>query len=262
MLVYAISLEKGGVGKTSIAVNLAAAFAQAGLRTLLIDLDGQAHATQHLGVDPRSLEPRQSFLSVLRGRPLAELVTTTKDGVDLIPAVKAVSTELPVRLLSAPNNGLFVLKKALAQLAATSPYDTVIIDMPPARNAVLGMTLAAASRVIAPVQPEDLVLQSLPDLITSATEARELNPALNVSLVKNRYAVRGTLDTAYAEALQEHFGDLLLNITIPNRAAIRHAPGSGGSIFLYAGPDVSEARGLFIDLAAELLERDSPAEEA
>jgi chromosome partitioning protein len=260
MLVYAVSLEKGGVGKTSIAVNLAAAFAQAGLRTLLIDLDGQGHATQHLGVDPRQLDPGQSFLATLRGRPLAELVMSTKDSVDLIPAVKAVSTELPVRLLSAPNNGLFVLKKALAQLAAASPYDVVLIDMPPARNAVLGMTLAAASRIIAPVQPEDLVLQSLPDLITSATEARELNPELNVSLVKNRYAVRGTLDTAYAEALEEHFGDLLLKVTIPNRAAIRHAPGSGGSIFLYGGPDVSEARGLFIDLAAELLERDSPAE--
>lgn len=262
MLVYAISLEKGGVGKTSIAVNLAAAFAQAGLRSLLIDLDGQAHATQHLGVDPRRLEPGQSFLAVLRGKPLAELVTGTRDGVDLIPAVKAVSTELPVRLLSAPNNGLFVLKKALAQLAATRPYDIVIIDMPPARNAVLGMTLAAATRVIAPVQPEDLVLQSLPDLITSATEARELNPGLNINLLKNRYAVRGTLDAAYAEALHEHFGDLLLTVTIPNRAAIRHAPGSGSSIFLYAAPDVSEARGLFIDLAAELLERDSPAEES
>jgi chromosome partitioning protein len=262
MLIYAISLEKGGVGKTSIAVNLAAAFAQAGLRTLLIDLDGQAHATQHLGVDPRQLDPGQSFLAVLRGRPLAELLTATADGVDLIPAVKAISTELPVRLLSAPNNGLFVLRKALAQLAATRPYDVVVIDMPPARNAVLGMTLAAATRVIAPVQAEDLVLQSLPDLITSASEARELNAGLNLSLVKNRYAVRGTLDSAYAEALQEHFGELLLTVTIPNRAAIRHAPGSGGSIFRYSGADVSEARGLFIDLAAELLERDSPSEEA
>jgi chromosome partitioning protein len=262
MLIYAVSLEKGGVGKTSIAVNLAAAFAQAGLRTLLIDLDGQAHATQHLGIDPRSLDPGQSFLAVLRNRPLAELVLQTKDGVDVVPAVKAISTELPVRLLSAGNNGLFVLKKALAQLAATVPYEVVIIDMPPARNAVLGMTLAAATRVIAPVQPEDLVLQSLPDLITSATEARELNPGLNVSLVKNRYAVRGTLDTAYAEALQEHFGDLLLSVVIPSRAAIRHAPGSGSSIFLYSGPDVSEVKGLFIDLASELLERDSAAEEA
>ena len=115
MHVYSSILLKGGTGKTALAVNLAAALVQAGLRVLLIDLDPQANASHWLGVDREHLTPDQSFLGVVSGRSLADSIRSTDDGVDLVPAHRLMAS-LPVHLAAAPGNGLFVLRKALASL--------------------------------------------------------------------------------------------------------------------------------------------------
>jgi chromosome partitioning protein len=259
MRIYAVSLEKGGVGKTSVAVNLAATFAQTGLRTLLIDLDAQAHATQWLGVNEADITPDQTVLAATQGRHLLQCIRPTADLVDLIPAHPSM-VGLPAMLLTAPNNGLFVLRHALARLAQERPYEVVLLDLAPARSTVLATALAAASRVLAPVQAEDLVLQSLRALVDSVEQARPLNPGLRgVSVIRNRYAVRGTVDTAYDEALRSTYGPLLLRTVIPIRASLRHAAGARASVFRYSSPDASEVRGLFIDLATELIELDEVA---
>jgi chromosome partitioning protein len=117
MRVYAISLEKGGTGKSSVAVNLAVAFQQRGQRVLLIDLDAQGHASRWLGVDARHSRPEDSILGVIRGRPLGEGAIATEEGVAVVPANPEMAG-LPVALASAPNNGLFSLRAAVAQMAA------------------------------------------------------------------------------------------------------------------------------------------------
>ena len=130
----------------------------------------------------------------------------------------------------------------------------------PVRGAILATALAAATRCIAPVQAEDLVLQSLKALVDSVEQARQINPRLRgLSLLRNRYALRGAIDHAYDDALRDEYGGQLLQTIIPVRAALRHAAGTQQSVFRYASPDAGEVRGLFVDLVDELLRLDEVA---
>lgn len=257
MHVYAISLEKGGTGKSSVAVNLAVAFQQRGQRVLLIDLDAQGHASRWLGIDPRQPRPDESILGVIRGRPLGEGAIATEEGVFVVPAHPEMAG-LPVALASAPNNGLFALRVAVAQMVKRgAPFDTIVCDLPPARSPILATALAAATRCVAPVQPEDLVLQALVDLNESVAYAQQVNPDLpNVSVLRNRYAPRSAVDLVYDEELRTRYRDQLLQTIIPTRAAIRESVGFQQSIFRYPGSDVAEVRALFRQLADELLALD------
>ena len=178
MQIYALALEKGGVGKTCLAVNLAAAFSRLNLRVLVIDLDAQAHASYWLGSSRAAIRPEDSVLGVLNGRALVDCVRTTAEGVDVLPAHAALAS-LPVQLATAPNSGLFVLQDALgaAERLPTPRYDVVICDLAPARGPVLATALAAATRCIVPVQPEDLVMRAVQALAESVGQAQRVNPA-------------------------------------------------------------------------------------
>jgi chromosome partitioning protein len=257
MRVYAISLEKGGTGKSSVAVNLAVALQQRGQQVLLIDLDAQGHASRWFGISPRQTRPDESILGVIRGRPLAQDVTVTGEGVAVVPAHPEMAG-LPVALASAPNNGLFTLGTAIKQMATQgSAYTAVICDLPPARSPILATALAAATRCIAPVQPEELVLQALQDLSESVSYAQQVNPALRpVTVLRNRYAPRSAVDLVYDEELRARYGDQLLRTIIPVRASIRESAGFQQSVFRYPGADAGEVRGLFRQLADELLALD------
>src|SRR6185295_54995 len=155
MQVYALAIEKGGTGKSTLAVNLAAAFSRLNFRVLVIDLDAQGHASYWLGITPASLRPEDSFLGLMNGRPLGECIRSTAEGVDVLPAHSALAS-LPVQLASSPNGGLFVLQDALVQIGTAVAYDMVLLDLAPARGLVMAAALAAATRCIAPVQPEEL----------------------------------------------------------------------------------------------------------
>lgn len=152
MHVYAVALEKGGVGKSALAVNLASAFARVNLRVLLVDLDAQANATHWLGISSADVRPDESTLGLLMGRSLAACIRPTEEGVDLLPAHAAMAS-LPMHIAAAPNGGLFVLRDALGHDLG---YNVVILDLAPARGPVQATALAAATRCLAPVQPEDL----------------------------------------------------------------------------------------------------------
>lgn len=260
MLTYAVSLEKGGTGKSSISVNLSAAFQQRGLRTLLIDLDAQGHSTRWLGVDTTAVRPEDSILGVIRGRALESGAVTTDEGVAVLPAHPEMAG-LPVALASAPNNGLFALRMALADHAKRgSPFDIIVCDLPPARSPILATALAAANRCIAPVQSEDLVIQALSDLSASVRYAQQVNPVLpDVSVLRNRYAPRSAVDMVYDDTLRTEYGAQLLQTVIPMRAAIRESSGFRQSVFRYQGGDAAEVRGLFRQLADELLALDGRA---
>jgi chromosome partitioning protein len=257
MRVYAISLEKGGTGKSSVAVNLAAALQQRGQRVLLIDLDAQGHASRWLGVNPRETRPEESILGIIRGRPLGEGAIATEEGVAVVPAHPEMAG-LPVALASAPNNGLFALRAAVAAMTKRdTPFDTIVCDLPPARSPILATALAAATRCVAPVQPEDLVLQALADLSESVAYAQQVNPELpDVSILRNRYTPRSAVDMVYDEELRTKYAGQLLQTIIPMRASIRESAGFQQSVFRYPGADAGEVRGLFRQLADELLTLD------
>ncbi len=256
MQVYALALEKGGVGKTCLAVNLAAAFSRLSLRVLLIDLDAQAHATHWVGADQADVRPDDSFLGLLNGRPLGACVRATAEGIALLPA-HPVLASLPVQLASAPNSGLFTLQDAIAQSGAANQYDVIVFDLAPARGPVLATALAAATRCIVPVQPEDLVIRALQALNESVGQAQRVNPNLRgVSIVRNRYAPRSAGDQVYDQLLRDSYRAQLLNTIIPVRAALRDSSGLQQSIFRYAGPDANEVRNLFLDLVDELISLD------
>lgn len=257
MRVYAISLEKGGTGKSSVAVNLAVAFQQHGRSVLLIDLDAQGHASRWLGVDPRQTRSEEGILGIVRGRRLEEGAIITEEGVALVPAHPEMAG-LPVALASAPNNGLFALRAAVTQMRKRGlTYDTIVCDLPPARSPILATALAAATRCVAPVQPENLVLQALSDLSESVTYAQQINPNLpDVTVLRNRYAPRSAVDMVYDEELQAKYGSQLLRTIIPVRAAIRESAGFQQSVFRYPSADGGEVRGLFRQLADELLALD------
>jgi chromosome partitioning protein len=237
-------------------VNLAAAFGQLRFRVLVIDLDAQGHSSYWLGVEPGSLHRDDSILGVLSDRPLAECVRATAEGVDLLPAHPSLAS-LPIYLSSMPNGGLFVLQDALGRLAAAGAYDIVICDLAPARGLVLAAALAAATRCIAPVQPEELVIQALRSLIDSITQAQRVNPHLRgVSVVRNKYIQRSAGDIAYDHMLRTLYGPQLLMTTIPIRAALRDSAGLQQSVFRYSGGDTNEVRNLFLDLVEELIALD------
>jgi chromosome partitioning protein len=264
--VYALSLEKGGCGKTALAVNIAAAFQQLGLRVLLIDLDAQASATHWLGVNPEALQPDESVLGVLNdamqnrvsAQSVRSRVRETNEGVHLL-AAHGLMASLPAQLSSAPLGGLFLLKQVFVDLAqAADSYDIVILDLPPARGPVLAMALAASTRCLAPVQPEDLVVRALQALITSVQQikANGVNPDLQVSIIRNKYAPRSNADRVFDQLLHEHFASQLLRAVFPNRAALRDSAAMQQSVFRYTGTDAAEVRALFLQLIEELVGMD------
>jgi chromosome partitioning protein len=266
MHVYALSLEKGGCGKTALAVNIAAAFQQLGLRVLLVDLDSQASATHWLGLDPELLHPDQSVLGVLNdamksrvsSNSVRSRVRATAESIDLL-AAHGLMASLPAQLSSAPLGGLFLLKQAFADLAqAADTYDIVVLDLPPARGPVLAMALAASTRCLVPVQPEDLVVRALQALLASVQQIQSngVNPDLQVSIVRNKYAPRSNADRVFDQLLQDHYAGQMAQAIFPIRAALRDSAAMQQSVFRYSGTDAPEVRTLFLQLIEELMTLD------
>jgi cellulose biosynthesis protein BcsQ len=199
-------------------------------------------------------------MGVLSGRSLAECARETEEGVALVPAHPAMAG-LPVQLAGLPNSGIFALHDAVEQLRRPEPhYDIVVLDLAPARGPVLATALAAATRCIAPVQSEDLVLRALKALFDSVAQARRINPKLRgVSIIRNRYAPRSAGDMVYDQTLRAFYGAYLMQTTIPIRASLRDSAGLQQSVFRYSGSDAVEVRNMFLDLVEELISRDGVA---
>ena len=256
--IYAVALEKGGVGKTSVSVNLAAAFAHVGLRTLLIDLDAQRHASRWLGIDTEQLSVDQSIAGVLlKRRDLAQSAIPTDAGVDVIPAHKEM-VSLPDLLSKEMGAGIYLLRAAIHKASqAKAGYQIVVMDLAPARGPVLATALAAATRCISPVQAVDLVLQSLHDMVDTIAQARAFNPSLKgLSVLRNNYTARALLDKVYEDGLVRAYGSMLLQTIIPSRSLIRLASGTQQSVFTAHGADESTVRDAFLRLADELITLD------
>jgi chromosome partitioning protein len=222
--IIAITNQKGGVGKTTTSINLAASLALAGRRVLLIDLDPQGNATMGSGVDKRTL--RTSIYQVLLGnQDLAHARVRASADYDLVPANRELAGA-EVELVDLPERETR-LKRALEPLR--DAYEFVLIDCPPALNLLTVNGLCAAQAVMIPMQCEYYALEGLSDLVQTIKKVRaHLNPGLEIEgLLRTMYDPRNTLAQQVSQQLQQHFGDKVYRTVIPRNVRLAEAPSHG-----------------------------------
>jgi chromosome partitioning protein len=222
--IYAIANQKGGVGKTTTAVNVAACIAEAGYATLLVDVDPQANATVGLGVE-RSREP--GLYEVLTGEvgAMDALAETPVEGLRLLPAgagLAGANVELP-RMEGFEQR----LRETLEPVRAEFEY--VLLDCPPSLGPLTVCALVAADRVIVPVQTEYFALEGLAGLLeTLALVRRELNPRLTVAgMLLTMHDARTRLGQDVEREVRAHFPDLVFDTVIPRNVRVGEAPSYG-----------------------------------
>ena len=249
--IIAIANQKGGVGKTTTAVNLAAALARTPRRVLLVDLDPQGNATMGSGVDKRELET--SITDVLLGEAEARAaIVRCEDGYDLLPG-NIDLTAAEIRLMDVAGREQ-KLKQALEPLRAG--YDAILVDCPPSLSLLTLNALTASDSVLVPMQCEYYALEGLSALLDTidALKAR-LNPALEIEgVLRTMFDVRNNLANAVSAELTTHFGDLVFRTIIPRNVRLAEAPSHGQSIIGY---DKASRGGVaYLGLAGELLRRE------
>lgn len=225
--IIAVTNQKGGVGKTTTAVNLAAYLAGSDCNVLLLDLDPQGNATSGLGLHKESLEPT-SYEVLLQQATLDQAIQTTdREGLYLLPANPNLAAA-EVELVSAPQRE-FRLRQALD----VATFNYIIIDCPPALGLLTINALTAAHTLLIPVQSEYYAMEGLGQLLTTVQRVRQgLNPGLDLlGVVLTMYDKRTSLSDQVKEELQKHFGDKLFKTTIPRNVRLAEAPSFGKTIF-------------------------------
>ncbi|WP_269531721.1 ParA family protein [Chitinimonas sp. BJYL2] len=248
--VIAITNQKGGVGKTTSAVNLAAGLGQAGKRVLLIDLDPQGNATMGCGVDKHGLG-RSVYHLLLGHAELDDARVKTEHGFDLLPANRELGGA-EVELIEVERRELR-LREALVKVRRD--YDFILIDCPPALNMLTVNGLAAADGVIIPMQCEYYALEGLTDLVNTLRKVRvALNPKIEIDgLLRTLFDPRSTLAQQVVAQLGQHFGDKVFNTVIPRNIRLAEAPSFGRPIFSY--DKSSRGAQAYRELADELIAR-------
>ncbi len=223
--VLAITNQKGGVGKTTTSINLAASLASAGRRVLLADLDPQGNATMGSGIDKRGL--KTTVYQVLLGEASLSAVRlrSPTGGFDVIPANRELAGA-EVEMVGLPERETR-LKTALEEIK--DQYEFVLIDCPPALNLLTVNGLCAADAVMIPMQCEYYALEGLSDLVQTIKKVRlNLNPGLEIDgLLRTMYDPRNMLAQQVSDQLQQHFGDKVYRTVIPRNIRLAEAPSHG-----------------------------------
>lgn len=251
MRILAITNQKGGVGKTTTCVNLAASLAAAKHRVLLIDLDPQGNATTGSGLDKSTLQ--QTIYHVLiGGADLQAVIQPSEQGkFDIAPANRDLAGA-EVELVNETGRETR-LKSALAGLQGK--YDYVLLDCPPALNLVTVNALTAADAVMIPMQCEYYALEGLSDLVNTIKKVRtHLNPQLEIEgLLRTLYDNRNMLAQQVSAQLESHFGDKVYRTVIPRNIRLAEAPSYGLPVLAY--DKGSKGAQAYVELAAEIVQR-------
>jgi chromosome partitioning protein len=252
--VLAIANQKGGVGKTTTSINLAASLARTRRRVMLVDIDPQGNATMGSGVDKSALTA--STYTVLIGEtPIDAARVSVEGGYDLVPANSGLSGA-EVELIEFDQRERR-LKMALEPVR--SSYDYILIDCPPALNLLTVNALVAASSVMIPMQCEYYALEGLTALLNTIRRIREtLNPSLQIEgLLRTMYDPRNNLDNEVSAQLKQHFGDKLYRTIIPRNVRLAEAPSYGKPVIAYDMQ--SKGAQAYLALAGEMLNREEAA---
>lgn len=251
-LVLAIAMQKGGVGKTTTAINLSTALAHRGETILLVDLDPQANASSGLGV--RSENAEQTLADVVRGEvaPEKTLVQTEIKNLDLIPA--SLSLSRIGRSNENQSSGYSTLKNVLAPLQ--SSYDRLVLDCPPNLGTLTLNALCAAHELLIPLQAEYYALEGLSQLWWTVQRVRnELNPGLQlIGILLTMYDRRTNLADGVRRDVSEHFDEALFQTVIPRNIRVSEAPGHGEPVLTYA-PN-SKGTKAYESVAEEVINRE------
>jgi chromosome partitioning protein len=249
--IIAVANQKGGVGKTTTCVNLAAALADMHYRTLLVDFDPQGNASVGCGIDARNLE--RSAFDVMTGESTVAEATIHLDelGFDVLPSNGDLTAA--EMLLMQRDNREFQLQLALEAVAPR--YGWIIIDCPPSLNMLTLNALTAANSVLIPIQCEYYALEGLASLLETIEQVRaSVNPSLEIEgLLRTMYDSRNNLSNAVSEQLIENFGEHVYRTLVPRNVRVAEAPSYGLPVLRY--DPGSRGALAYIGLAGEILRR-------
>lgn len=256
--IIAITNQKGGVGKTTTAINLGAALAQLGERVLILDLDPQGNASTGLGVSARDRD-NTTYELLHEDAPLASVIRRTGvERLDIAPATTDLSsTDVE---LGSQENRVFLLKDAL-KADASKNYDHILIDCPPSLSLLTVNALVACHAVLVPLQAEFFALEGLSQLMLTVRDVRETaNPGLRIEgVVLTMYDQRNNLSQQVESDARATLGDLVLKTRIPRNVRLSEAPSYALPVLAY--DPASKGSQAYVELAQEILSRHAARKE-